>query len=100
MIAGLLRVVVTLVPLALVPVLLILIANGHLDLGGGEADLVWVLVWLVWSVLFALSSVVLWRRGWSIGRSVVRSMLVGLVGLLLAAILLALVGQLGVAGRF
>ena len=94
------RVVIALGPLALVPVLAIVIANGHLDFGGGEADLVWMLVWFVWSVLFAISSFVLWRRGWSIGRSLGRSIFVGLVGLLLAAILLALVGQLGVAGRF
>jgi hypothetical protein len=100
MIAGVPRAVVALLPLALVPVLVHLIANGGLDLGGGETDLVWVLVWLLWSVLFAISSLVLWHRGWPVARSVVRSMLVGLAGVLMAAILLALFGQLGVAGRF
>ena len=100
MLDGVLRIVITLAPLALVPILVTVIADGRLDLGGGEKDLVWVIVWCVWSVFFAISSFVLWRRGWSIGRSLGRSILVGLVGLVLAAMFLALVGQLGVAGRF
>jgi hypothetical protein len=51
-------------------------------------------------VIFAVSSLVLWRRGWSLSRSIRRSAVVGLVGVVLAAALLAAVGQLGVAGRF
>ena len=96
MIGSVLRIVIALAPLAITPVLVRLNAYGHIDLGGGEKDLVWALVWTLWSVLFAISSFVLWRRKWSIARSVVRSALVGIVGVFLAAILLALFGQLGV----
>ena len=96
----LLRVVVALLPLASVPALVHLIASGRLDLGGGEKDLVWVLSWLLWSLLFALNSFGFWRRGWPALRSSAWSAVVGLVGLLLAAALLAAFGQLGVAGRF
>ena len=95
-----LRFATALLPVALVPVLVRLIAGGQLDLGGGEKDLVWVLPWLLWSLLFAASSLVLWRRGWSLPRSTVRSAVVGLAGVLLAALLLAAFGQLGVGGRF
>lgn len=94
------RVIIALLPLALVPVLVHLIASGRLDLGGGEKDLVWVLPWLLWSLLFAASSLVLWRRGWSLSSSLLGSSLVGLAGVLVAGILLAALGQLGVAGRF
>lgn len=96
---GLVRVVVALLPLALVPVVVHLIAGGQIDLGGGEKGLVWVLPWLLWSLLFGTSSFVLWHRGWSVRRSTVWSAVVGLVGVLIAAMILAAFGQLGVAGR-
>lgn len=94
------RVVVALLPLASVPVLIHLIARGDVGLDGGEKGLVWVLPWTLWSLLYALSSLVLWRRGWPTGRATVWSSVVGLAGVLVAAALLALMGQLGVAGRF
>ncbi len=95
-----LRVVVAFLPLAILPLLVHLIANGSIDLGGGEKDLVFVLPWLLWSLLFAAVSLFLWWRGWSLPRSVLRSSLIGLAGLALAGALLAAIGQLGVAGRF
>jgi hypothetical protein len=94
------RIGVALLPLALSPVLAALIGNGTLDLGGGEKDLVWVLIWAGWSVGFGGSSLYLWRRNWPLSRSIRRSVLVGLVGLVAGALLLAAVGQLGVGGRF
>ncbi len=95
-----LRAAIALIPLALTPVWLHLIASGALDLGGGEKDVIWLFPWLLWSVLFAISSFVLWQRGWPIGRSTGRSVAVGFVGVLLAGALLAAIGQLGVGGRF
>ena len=100
MIAGTVRVAIALLPVALTPVLVNLIAGGQIDLGGGEMDLVWVLPWFLWSLLFAISSLMLWYRGWSLSGSVARSTIVGFAGLLLAAVVLAAFGQLGVAGRF
>jgi hypothetical protein len=98
--ASFVRLVVILLPLASVPLLAHLIAAGRIDLGGGEKDLVWVLPWLLWSVLSGISSSVLWRRGRSLSRSTAWSALVGLLGVLVAATILAAFGQLGVAGRF
>ena len=97
---SLVRITTALIPLALVPVLAYLIAYGRIDLGGGEKDLVWILPWSLWSLLFAASALVLWRRGWSLSRSLVRSAIVGFLGILLVAAVLALFGHLGVAGRF
>ena len=94
------RIITALFPLALTPVLVELIANGQLDLGGGEKDLVWVIPWFLWSMIFMLSSFFLWYRGWSLRRSSVRSAIVGVGGVLLAALLLAAFGQLGIGGRF
>lgn len=93
------RVMTALLPLALAPVLVMLIANGQLDLGGGEKDLVWVVPWFLWSMIFAVSSFVLWYRGWSLWRSSARSAAVAFAGVVLAALALAAFGQLGIGGR-
>lgn len=97
---SLVRIAIALFPLSLVPVFVYLIARGALDLGGGEKDLIWVIPWLLWSLLFAITSLILWGRGWSLSRTTIRSAVIGFAGVLLAALLLAAVGQLGVAGRF
>ncbi len=95
-----LRVVIALFPLALVPVLVELIAMGTLDFGGGEKDLVWVAPWFLWSLIFTVSSFILWYRGWSFWRSMWHSAVFGLGGVVLAALVLATFGQLGVGSRF
>jgi len=79
--------------------LVMLIANGHLDFGGGEKDLVWVLPWVLWSMIFAVSSFILWYRGWSLWLSSARSAAVAFGGVVLAAVVLAAFGQLGIGGR-
>jgi hypothetical protein len=91
---------IALLPLALAAVLVRLAVHDRIDFGGGEKDLAWVLAWSLWSVLFAVSSFALWRRGRPVARTAVRSAVVATVGVLLTAMLLALLGQLGVAGRF
>lgn len=49
-------------PLALTPLLVLLIAEGYLNFGGGEKDLILVLPWLLWSLLYALVFAVGWSR--------------------------------------
>jgi hypothetical protein len=55
---------------------------------------------LLWSVLFAVSSLVLWARGLPLGPSVVVAALLAAGGLLTSALILAVAGQLGVGGTF
>ncbi len=98
--SGAVRVAIALLPLCFAPALVYLIGDGRIDLGGGEKDLVWVLPWTLWSLLFAIASLVLWRRGWPLSRATGRSALVGVAGVLLAALALAATGQLGVGGLF
>jgi hypothetical protein len=97
---GLLRTIVALTPLGLTPVLLNLIADGALSVGGGEKDLVWLLPWTLWSVTFAVSSFVLWSRGWPVAGASARAALIGVGVVLVAAAALAALGQLGIGGRF
>jgi hypothetical protein len=98
--AGIMRVAIAVTPLLLAPVFVYLVGEGVLDLGGGEMDLVWVAPWLLWSLLFAVASLVFWRRGWPVTRATAWSAGVGLAGLCAAALILAALGRLGVAGRF
>jgi hypothetical protein len=97
---GALRVAIALLPLCLAPLLVHLIGDGVIDLGGGEKDLVWVLPWTLWSLLFAIASLVLWRRGWPLSRATSWAAIAGVAGVLLAALALAATGQLGVGGLF
>jgi hypothetical protein len=88
--------IVALVPLAITPVILWLLA----EFGGTEKDVVWAIPWLVWSIAFAAVSIVLivrpmpWHRKLARATGVASAVVVGL------AVLLAIAGQLGVAGRF
>jgi hypothetical protein len=55
-------------PLALTPLLVLLIAEGYLNFGGGEKDLILVLPWLLWSVIYAIVFAVCWSRRLSLRR--------------------------------
>lgn len=94
------RIVLALTPLLLAPVLVQLLAGGQLNFGGGEKDVILVVPWLLWSFVYALSSFFLWGRGWAIGRAIGRSIVVATAGVLVAGVILALIGQLGIGGRF
>ena len=73
-----LRLILCLFPLLATPLLALLIAEGYLDFGGGEKDLLLLLPWILWSLAFLVFSAVFWCRrvpgvivkscGWSIRR--------------------------------
>lgn len=92
------RIAIALLPLGLTPLWLQLLASGSLSFGGGDKDLVLLLPWVIWSLLFAIASLVLWRRGWPVLLSTVWSAVAGLAGLLVAGAGVALAGQLGIGG--
>ena len=83
---------ICLLPLAVTPIWIFLIAEGSLNFGGGEKDLFLVIPWLVWSALFLAIGVVAWVRGlswtrglaWSAGGAAAILVVVG-TGLLLWA---------------
>ena len=97
---SILRLALSLLPLALTPLLGHLLSHGDINLGGGEKDIVALIPWLLWSLLFAVSSWVLWRRGYAVGPSLWRAALVGLAGLVIVAVTLGVLGLLGVGGLF
>ena len=77
-----------LIPLLLTPALLYALAEGIMDFGGGEKDIILVLPWFIWSLVFAICSFILIYRRWGITRWVLVSALIatmGVVGLGIAA---------------
>jgi hypothetical protein len=64
-----LRILSALVPLGLTPLLAYFISNGTLNFGGGCKDIVLVLPWLLWSLLYFLACVVLWIRNVRLGKA-------------------------------
>lgn len=85
------------VPLLLTPLLIYSLAEGILDFGGGEKDILLALPWLIWSVVFALCSFVLIYRHWPTGRWVPRSALVSTGFLLGLGVIAYISSYLGVA---
>lgn len=90
------QVVLALLPLLLTPVLGYVLAEGVLNLGGGDKDILWAFLWAIWSVAFAASSIFLISRNWAVDKWALRSTLAS-TGLMLVLWLLAFaVGNLWV----
>lgn len=69
-----LRLLVCVLPLLLTPLWAYLIADGYLDFGGGEKDLILLLPWLLWSALFAIAGTIAWFRRQSVAGMVKRGL--------------------------
>jgi len=67
------KIVVCLLPLALTPLLAILISEGYLNLGGGCKDIILLIPWLLWSIVYSVFFIVLWIRGRSFGQLIAYS---------------------------
>lgn len=78
------RLATALAPLALCFVVGWFVISGPLGFGGGEKDIFLVVPLAIWSLVFALSSLVMWAGGASLARSSKVSALVA-VGVLAAA---------------
>ena len=63
-----LRLILSIVPLALTTPLGYLIAEGFLNFGSGEKDLLLLIPWMVWSVVYFVLFLIFWRRKLSLPR--------------------------------
>lgn len=63
-----LRLILSIVPLALTPLLGYLIADGYLNFGGGEKDLILLIPWMIWSFIYSVFFLIFWRRKLSTGK--------------------------------
>ncbi len=56
-------------PIAVTPLLVLLIAEGYLNFGGGEKDLLLVIPWILWSLVYGIAFAVCWARKLPLRRS-------------------------------
>ena len=56
------RFILCILPLGITPVLALLIAEGYLNFGGGEKDLLLLIPWILWSILYAIIYVAQWIK--------------------------------------
>lgn len=78
-------------PLALCFALAWAVIEGPLSFGGGEKDIILIFPLAAWSLLFAVTSLVLWAVGTSLGRASKLAALIALAVLVLALAILAAV---------
>lgn len=88
------RIGTALAPLIATPVLVKAIADGSLNFGGGEKDIVLVIPWMIWSIAFAVFALVNWRRHIGLRQSLVRAVAWATGGMMLLALVLMLVGPI------
>lgn len=56
------KIVLLIFPLLVTPVFGFLIAENHLSFGGGDKDIVILVPWVVWSLLFIVTGMALWKK--------------------------------------
>ena len=86
-------------PLLLTPLLIFATAEGWLNFGGGEKDLLLAIPYLIGTVTFFVCAVVLIIRRWPIRLWVTRSAVVSASLLLALAVVAYVSSWLGVAGH-
>lgn len=96
------RLLLALLPLLATPVFGHLLAEGLLNLGGGDKDILMVIPWLAWSILHLGYSILFWIRRTPLWRSALLSGLLGLFTLLAVALIMSVVAPalLGVPSLF
>ncbi len=90
------KLIILVAPLLLSPAFLFLITEGILSFGAGEKDVFLVVPWVIWSVLFLIVGVALWKKIQSIRIWVVKSFLYSigaLIGVWLSLFLYLIIAQ-------
>lgn len=96
----LLHLALSILPLALTPLLGFLIADGYLNFGGGEKDLLLLIPWILWSLLYLIFFLASWWRKTCITRGLAYSVggATGVLAIVYVILLVWFSGWLGVKG--
>ena len=73
-----------LLPMALVPLTFFALAEGYVNLGGGEKDIILILPLGIWSILYAIAFAVTWARRRSTRESLKRGVLVATIAVVIS----------------
>ena len=71
------KIIILIIPLLVTPLWAFLLAEGIINLGGGEKDLLVLIPYLFWSLLYLISGVIFWKH--SMRRMIISSILYSLV---------------------
>jgi len=85
------------VPLLLTPVLFYVLAEGVLNLGGGEKDILWIFPWFIGSVVFAICAYIFVAKGWVVSAWLRYSLGISIFVLVVLFFLAYIVSLLGIA---
>ena len=91
------HILLALVPVLVTPALVFAVAEGWLNFGGGEKDLVLAIPYVVWALVFAGVYIVLILKRWSLRRWINRSLVVSIGVICYLAIVAFLTSSLGIA---
>jgi hypothetical protein len=73
------RFLVAITPLLLTLLFAWLAMEGYLNLGAGCKDIILAVPLLIWSLAFLVCYIILWLRGFTLGRSVINSVAMTIV---------------------
>ncbi len=98
------RILTALGPLMITPGVSWAIAGGYLNFGGGEKDIILLVPWVLWSIIFASAALLCWWRRVALGRSLLWATVwatgtLVVLGLVLGPVLLGTALYLKVPGR-
>jgi hypothetical protein len=86
------RLLTAILPLALTPLFYWLLAEGHLNLGGGEKDILLTVPWLLWSLAFLFGAMWNWHKHLPLARALGWAALVATAMLLILGTVILFVG--------
>lgn len=100
MLRVLLRLFLSILPLAATPLLGFFIADGYLNFGGGEKDILLLIPWILWSLLYLIFFLASWWRKVSITRGLAYAVggATGFLAFVYVILLVWFSGWLGVKG--
>lgn len=91
------RIVLSVLPLALTPLFFLLLADGYVNLGGGEKDIIVLVPWVLWSLVYAIGCWIFWAKGLATAHGAGRAALIAVIALLSCGVLLFGASALGFA---
>ncbi len=89
--------VVAAIPIGFIPALIFALAEGWLDFGGGEKDILLALPYSIWALIFFLAAAVFIIRRSTRRRWIAKSVLIATITLVIAGVVVYIISWLGLA---
>lgn len=89
--------VIAAIPIGLTPALIFALAEGWLDFGGGEKDILLALPYSIWALIFFLAAAVFIIRRSTRRRWIAKSALIATITLVIAGVVAYITSWLGIA---